>query len=72
MRKRQDQDQGDGSYEQIAPASVEEVLSKALNNALAGNTNAPWGQIAIAASIAKLAIAVERLEPQQETYEDYE
>jgi hypothetical protein len=70
MRTRQDPDPDDGTYEQIAPASVEEVLSKALSNALAGNTNAQWGQIAIAAAIAKLAIAVERLEPQQT--EDYE
>jgi hypothetical protein len=59
MRKRQDQTPDDGTYEQISPASVEEVLSMALNNALAGNTNAEWGQIAIAAAIAKLAIAVE-------------
>lgn len=50
----------DDTYEAIAPASVERTLVEALNNALAGNTHADWPRIAIAAAIAKLAIAVER------------
>lgn len=49
----------DETYEKIDPKSVESVLGTALNNALAGNTDAPWAQIATAAAIAKLAIAVE-------------
>lgn len=50
----------DDTYQAIAPASVERTLIEALNNALAGNTHADWPRIAIAAAIAKLAIAVER------------
>ncbi|KPC75344.1 hypothetical protein ADL26_07930 [Thermoactinomyces vulgaris] len=59
-------------YEQIDPVAVEKILADALNNASVGNTNGDWGQVAIAAAITKLAIAVEKLEPQQEYDEDYE
>lgn len=47
-------------YPAIDPASVEQTLITALNNAQVGDPHADWPQIAVAAAIAKLAIAVER------------